>query len=121
MLPLLADVADRDVAPVLIRQADLFAEVDELLGDLAAAVDPTSAAALVAAPAAVARTAVRGWLAAAGMGGDHPVDAATVGRVLAVAAGEAVAADLVGGWRVARTAGRLRLEPPDHPGAATAS
>jgi tRNA(Ile)-lysidine synthase len=112
VLPLLAAVADRDVVPVLARQADLFAEVDELLSDLAAAVDPTSARELVAAPAAVARTCVRDWLRRAGVNDGYPVDAAAVERVLGVAAGEAVAADVVGGWRVARTERRLRLEPP---------
>jgi hypothetical protein len=35
-----------------------------------------------------------------------------VARVLAVARGDGRATDVGGGWRVARTAGRLRLEPP---------
>ena len=53
-----------------------------LLDGLAAALDPTDARALSAAPAALARRAVRRWLTA---GCEHPPDAATVERVLAVA------------------------------------
>jgi hypothetical protein len=42
----------------------------------------------------------------------HPPDAATVERVLAIARHETTATDVGGGWRVARTDGVLRLEPP---------
>ena len=111
VLPLLDDVADRDVVPVLARQASLLREVADLLADEAALIDPTDAAALADAPSPLARVAVREWL----RGCDperHPPDAATVGRVLAVARLEDRATDVGGGWRVARTAGRLRLEPP---------
>ena len=93
-----------------------------LLDEQAAGLDPTDARALAAAPPALARRAVRSWVRASGPGGpeQHPPDAAAVARVLAVARGEAVACELAGGWRVARTAGRLRLEPiqagrPDQP------
>jgi hypothetical protein len=48
----------------------------------------------------------------AGVGDGYGVDAATVARVLEVARGSAVATEVPGGWRVARTAGRLRVEPP---------
>jgi tRNA(Ile)-lysidine synthase len=113
LIPLLSAVAARDVVPVLARQADLARDDMVLLDELAVAVDPTDARALAAAPAALARRAVRSWLRTAGPGGpeQHPPDAAAVARVLAVARGEAVACELAGGWRVARTAGRLRLEP----------
>ncbi|MCU1351190.1 MAG: tilS [Acidimicrobiales bacterium] len=112
VLPLLDDVAGRDVAALLARQADLFAEVADLLASSAGPVDATDAAALVAAPVPLARVAIRTWLRAAGVGDGYPSDAASVGRVLAVAHGAAVATELPGGWRVARTAGRLRIEPP---------
>ena len=56
------------------------------------------------------------WRCASGSGHAsperHPPDAATVERVLAVARLEARATDVGGGWRVTRTAGRLRLVPP---------
>jgi len=112
VLPLLDDVAGRDLVPVLARQADLLAEVAEHLAAAADELDPTDARALAAAPPALARVAVRRWLIAAGVGDGRPPDAAAVVRVLAVAAGGRAATELAGGWRVARTANRLRVEPP---------
>jgi tRNA(Ile)-lysidine synthase len=108
LLPLMADIAERDLVPVLTRQASLLAADADALAALAAGVDPTDAAALRAQPLAVARAAVRGWLRPA-LGGVPP-DGPAVQRVLDVAAGRAVATDVGGGLRVARTAGRLRLE-----------
>ena len=105
LLPLLADVAARDVVPVLARQAELLRADAELLDELAAGIDPTDAAALAAAPPALARRAVRRWLRA----GDeqHPPDRASVERVLAVARGAAVACEVAGGRTVRRRAGQL--------------
>jgi tRNA(Ile)-lysidine synthase len=105
------------VVPVLARQADLARDDMRLLEEQAASLDPTDARALAAAPPPLARRAVRAWVRAAGPGGpeQHPPDAAAVARVLAVARGGAVACELAGGWRVARTAGRLRLEEPSPP------
>jgi tRNA(Ile)-lysidine synthase len=110
LLPLLDDIAERDVVALLARQSALLAGDADLLDRLADAVDPTDAAALGAAPAPLARRAVRRWLRTGSDAEHHPPDAATVERVLAVARGDAVAADVGGGRRVARTAGRLRLE-----------
>lgn len=105
LLPLLDDLAERDVAALLARQADLLREEATLLDDLAASLDPTDARALAAAPAPLARRAVRSWLR-----DGRPPASAAVERVLAVARGEARATDVGGGRRVARTGGRLRLE-----------
>lgn len=107
LLPLIADVSERDPVPVLVRQADLLADDAAYLDDLAALLDPTDARALAAAPVPVARRAVRSWLRA----GDerHPPSSAEVARVLAVARGEATACELAGGRRVARSRGRLRV------------
>jgi tRNA(Ile)-lysidine synthase len=112
LLPLLDDIAERDVVPILARQTDLARDDVALLDELSAALDPCDARALVAAPAPLARRAVRRWLRTGGPGGDelHPPDGASVDRVLAVARGEAVACELPGGWRVARSRGRLRLD-----------
>jgi tRNA(Ile)-lysidine synthase len=123
VLPLLDAVARRDVAPILARQADLARDDAEALGELAAGVDPRSAGDLAAVHPAVARRAVRAWLRAAGPGGAerYPPDAAAVERVLAVARGDAVACELAGGWRVARTRGRLRVEAPGEAGAESAA
>ena len=117
LLPLLDDIAERDVAPILARQTDLARDDVALLDGLAAALDPCDARALAAAPAPLARRAVRRWLRTGGPGGDelHPPDGASVDRVLAVARGEAVACELPGGWRVARSRGRLRLDRQNRP------
>lgn len=103
-LPLLDSIAERDVTAVVARQAALLAEDADLLDDFAAALDPTDAHALAGAPVPLARRAVRRWLT-----GEHPPDAASVERVLAVARGEAGGCDVVGGRRVRRSGGRLSL------------
>jgi tRNA(Ile)-lysidine synthase len=105
LLPLLDAIAERDVAAVLARQADLLRDDAELLDRLSAELDPTDAKALAHAPLALARRAVRRLLAL-----DHPPDSAAVERVLAVARGEAVATDAGGRRRVSRSRGRLALE-----------
>jgi tRNA(Ile)-lysidine synthase len=112
VLPLLSEVAGRDVVPVLARQAALLAEDASLLESLSAALDPTDARRLARAPVPLARRAVRRWLRAAETGGDsecHPPSASEVARVLAVAAGAVRACELAGGRRVERHAGRLHV------------
>jgi tRNA(Ile)-lysidine synthase len=104
LLPLLDAAARRDLTPVLTRQADLLRDEGDLLDELAGEIDATDARALVAAPVALARRAVRRWLS-----GDHPPDAATVERVLAVARGDAVACDIGGGRSVRRQHQRLAV------------
>jgi tRNA(Ile)-lysidine synthase len=104
LLPLLDAIGERDVVAVVARQAALMADDADLLDELAAAIDPTDARALVAAPVALARRAVRRWLHA---GCEHPPDSATVERVLAVARGDAKATDIGGGRSVRRS--RMRL------------
>ena len=109
VLPLLNDVAGRDVVPILSRQGELMGEESDLLDRLASVLDPTDVAALRDAEIAVARRAVRAWLWR-GMGGDHPVDAAAIDRVLDVVHHDARAAEVQGGWRVVRSEGRLHLD-----------
>ena len=111
VLPLLDAIAGRDVAAVVARQAEVLAEDADVLDSLAAALDPTDARALAAAPAALARRAIRRWLAE-----EHPPDQQTVARVLAVARCEAKACEVPGGRRVERSGMRLRLvpTPPAH-------
>lgn len=104
ILPHMNTAAGRDLVPVLCRQAALLADEADTLDALSTAIDPTDARQLAAAPVALARRAVRRWL-----GGDHPPDAASVERVLAVARGEAVACELAGGRRVTRSQQRLSL------------
>lgn len=106
LLPVLDAIAERDVAAVLARQAAVLREEADLLEVLAAALDPCDAKALAAAPLPLARRAVRRLLR-----GEHPPDAASVERVLAVARNEAVACEVAGGRRVRRSGGRLHVEP----------
>ncbi|MPY93075.1 MAG: hypothetical protein GEV08_08420 [Acidimicrobiia bacterium] len=110
LLPLLADLSGRDPVPVLSRQAAHLRAAADLLEEQAGGLDPSDAAAVAAAPPALAAAALRRWLRPAG--GGHPPDSAALARVLEVARGEARATEVGGGARVARRAGRLRIEPP---------
>lgn len=110
LMPQAADALGRDPVPLLNRHADLVADALTVIRDAAAAIDPTDAAQLRHAPRAVASEALRLWLMAA-TGSPTAVDAASIDRVMAVAEGRHRATEVEGGRRVARTAGRLRLEP----------
>jgi len=113
LLPLCADVAGRDPVPLLARQARVLRDEVSLLNALAleASPDPQSARALAALPVPLARRAARRWLQGEGAAGAYPPSLAEVERVLAVAAGSAVATEISGGRRVRRRAGRLSVEP----------
>jgi tRNA(Ile)-lysidine synthase len=110
VLPTLARAARRDVVPVLARQAAVLRAESDLLDELASqALDAARgpgedlrASDLAAQPVALARRAVRSWL------GAPPPSFDEVERVLAVARGEARAAELAGGVRVERRDGQLR-------------
>jgi tRNA(Ile)-lysidine synthase len=110
ILPLLDELAQRDVAAVLARQSDLVRDDVDLLNALAHEVDVVDARVLAGSPTALARRAVRLWLTPA-LGG-HPPDAAAVERVLGVARGDARACDVSEGLRVSRSGGRLTLRLP---------
>jgi tRNA(Ile)-lysidine synthase len=113
VMPLLGEVSNRDPVPVLARQALLLADDATLLNQLAAEIDPTDAKALAAAPAPLARRAIRSWLRADSDAERHPPSQAEVERVLGVAQGATVATEVAGGRRVRRSEGRLTLDPPD--------
>ncbi len=104
LLPLCSELAGRDIVPVLARQAGLLAGDAELLQAVAELVDPVDARAVADAPDAVARRAIRTWLA--GEGG-YPPSLDAVERVLEVARGARKATEIDGGVRVARSRGRL--------------
>ncbi len=108
LLPLAADIAGRDLAPILARTADLLRDEQDLLDQLAAEIDPTDAKAVAAAHPALARCALRRWLTESG----YPPDAAAIERVLAVARGEAHACELPGGRRLERSHQRFRIVEP---------
>ena len=108
LLPLLCDVAERDVVPVIARSAGLMGGIRDLLDELAAAIDPTDAKAVAEAPEPLAQMALRRWIQRE-TADDHPPDAATIERVLAVARNEARSTDVGQGWRVTRSSQRLGL------------
>ncbi len=107
-LPLLSQGAERDLVPILARQAEVLRVESEFLDQAARALwpsgDDTSAQNLIAAPLALARRAVRCWL------GLPPPSFEEVERVLAVARGEATATEISGGRRVWRSAGQMLAE-----------
>jgi tRNA(Ile)-lysidine synthase len=105
VLPLLCEVAKRDVVPLLVRTGDLLRDDDDLLDELAAAIDPADARAVAVAPAPLARRALRRWLAADG----YAPDLATLNRALDVARGAATACDLGGERRLQRQRQRLEI------------
>lgn len=109
LLPALSEAAGRDLVPLLTRQARLFRDDETLLDELSQAIDPTAARQLAAAPAPLARRAVRRLLREAS-GGPYPPSSAAVERVLKVAAGEALACEVEGGLSVRRRRGRLVVE-----------
>jgi tRNA(Ile)-lysidine synthase len=107
LVPLLDDVAERDVTILLNRTADLLRADDELLEELSRAIDPTDVDQLNRAPGPLAARAVRRWLEHGG----YPPDAAAVSRVLAVAGGASIACEVVGGIRIERRRNRLVRTP----------
>ena len=105
LIPLLDEIAQRDVSALLAREAELVSDDEHFLDDLAAAVDVHDARALAAAPVPLARRAVRRWLS-----DPYPPDSATVERVLEVARGAHPGCDVGRGRRVIRSRQRLELQ-----------
>lgn len=109
VLPALERAARRDLVPVLARQAGVLRAESDLLDDLARDAlgrigrATPDASALTNLPLALARRAVRRWL------GPPPPSFDEVDRVVAVARGDARAAELGGARRVERSGGVLRL------------
>lgn len=111
LLPRLAEATGRDLVPLLCRQADLLRDDEALLDELSEAIDPTNCRQLVAAPAPLARRALRRYLKEAS-GSSYPPDAAAIERVRQVAAGGPLACDVGGGLAIRRRKGRLVVERP---------
>jgi tRNA(Ile)-lysidine synthase len=108
VLPMLSRGSERDLVPVLARQAGILRSESDYLDALARAAWPPDAhddrppaEPLARLPVVLARRAVRQWL------GPPPPSHDEVERVLAVARHEARATELGGGRRVSRRRGRL--------------
>ncbi len=112
LMPLLDDIAQRDVTVLLTRTADLLRSDDQYLDELAGGIDPTDVGQLTAAPRVLGARAIRQWLERDG----YPPNTDTVRRVLAVAAGDASACQLSHGRRIERRDNRLHLVPTPAPG-----
>ncbi|MCY3910394.1 MAG: tRNA lysidine(34) synthetase TilS [bacterium] len=108
LLPLLCDIADRDVVPIIARSASLMGGIRDLLDEQATAIDPTDAKAMANAPEPLAQMALRRWIQSE-TDSEHPPDAAAIERVLAVIRNEARSTEIGGGWRVTRSSQRLGL------------
>ena len=108
LIPLMADIAERDVVPLLTRTADLLRRDADYISSVSEQIDPTDAKQLATADAVLARRAIRRWLTIEG----YPPDQAAVERVLDVARGAATACEIDGGRRVTRSHQRLRVIDP---------
>ena len=104
LLPLMSNLSQRDPAPLLARTADVLRADNDLLNELARALDPTDAKALAEAPAPLAHRALRQWLA-----DPYPPDLATLERILAVARGDVLACDIGENRQIRRSKQRLTL------------
>lgn len=109
VLPLFDELAGRDVAAILDRQADLFADEDRFIDQAARCLDATDARAMTLADPVLARRCARLHIEQV-WSVTHPPSAGVVERYLSVARGDAVAADLSDNYRVLRTNQRLRIE-----------
>jgi tRNA(Ile)-lysidine synthase len=116
LLPLMCDVAERDVVPLLARQADVLFEERAWLDELSRAdADLTLSDADCRTLRAWPRARLRRWLRANLSAVDetndaHPPTAAEVERAIDVVAGDVVATQLSGARRLARKGQRLTLE-----------
>jgi len=111
LLPLIAEIAERDPVPLLTRTAAIARDDAALLDQVVAdhVTDPTDTRALAALPQPIAVRALRAWLTHDG----YPPDAAAIERVLDVVHHRRVACELPGGRRVARSGGFLHIITPD--------
>jgi tRNA(Ile)-lysidine synthase len=104
LIPLMDAIAQRDVATILDRQADILRDDSALLDDLAKSIDATDAKMLANAPIALSRRAIRQWLTET-----YPPDSATVERVLDVARGITLACEIGSNREVRRSQQRLQV------------
>lgn len=112
VLPLLDDIAGRDVASLLARTAAVVRADADLLADVTSdamvGIDPSDARSLAALPPTLARRVLRTWLVRDG----YPPDHATVERAYDVVTGASRACDLGSHWRLERHHQTLSIVSP---------
>jgi len=107
IIPALAEIGERDIVPIVARQAWLVAEerawLDEIVAaDVALELHEIDCRELQTWPAARLRRFLRAKLTSADPDGTHAPSLDEVERVLKVVRGEVVATEISGGRRVAR-------------------
>ncbi len=107
LLPLMADISDRDIVPLLNRTSDQARMMVSQINDDSSALDPADSRMLASAPPLLAAVALRHWLR---NDAGHPPSSAELERVMAVVRHEATSCELSGGRKLRRTDGRLRIE-----------
>ena len=107
ILPLLAEISQRDPVPLLARAADLVRRTQADLDAVAADLDATDCRVLQEAPPALAHQALRSWLRT---DDGHPPSAAEIERVMAVVRNDVVACEITPGRRVSRSGQRLSVD-----------
>lgn len=107
LLPLMNDISDRDVVPLIVRTSDIAHDATAELDRAAASIDPTDVRELANASSVLAAIRLRQWLTTSD---GYGPSAAEVERVMAVVRGESVACQLSRGRTVRRTGGVLRIE-----------
>lgn len=116
LMPLLSEIAERDVVPLLARQAQVLHDdrswLDALVqGDASRALHEVDCRELRLWPRARLRRWLRGQLGVVDeLGEAHPPSSAEIERALRVVDGADVATQLQGGRRLSRSAQRLALE-----------
>lgn len=106
LIPLLNEIAEKDVVPILCRSTDIFRQDSEFLNSITQDIDPTDAKAIQKLDPYLATWVIKRWLSET-----CQTDAAAIKRVLSVARGEILATEIPGGYRVSRSSMRLKIEP----------
>ena len=107
LLPLMNQIANRDVVPSLNRTAQHSRSIADFLTDSVIDIDATNTRIVSKLPKPLAVEVLREWLRDE-LG--HPIGTAEVNRVLDVVHHKVIACEISGGRRIARTDGVLRVE-----------
>lgn len=109
LLPLMADIADRDVVPLLTRYAELASEQRDFIERQAALLDATDVHVLRSVDPVVAHEALRQWWLTTTETG-YPPDQQALERMMDVVRGDIPGCDVVSGWHLRRSQGKLSLQ-----------